>query len=75
MDYSYIFDCDLVSRKQCTFELTEEQRVNRLNFANFHLQNNTNWSNVLFVDESAFYLDNSHRWVWRRRGEFDEKLV
>lgn len=58
-----------------TFDLTEEQRVNRLKFANFHLQNHTNWSNVLFVDESAFYLDNSHRWVWRRRGEFDEKLV
>lgn len=58
-----------------TFEITEQQRINRLSFANHHIQANTDWSKGIFVDESMFYLDNNHRWLWRRRGEFNEELV
>ena len=32
-------------------------------------------SKAIFVDESSFDLNNNHRWVWRKRGEFNEKLV
>ena len=52
-----------------TFFVTDEQRQKRVQFCTHHLQNSTNWRNVLFTDESAFYLNNDHRWVWRRKGE------
>ena len=52
-----------------TFYVSENQRQKRVEFCTHHLQNNTDWTSVLFSDESSFYLDNDHRWVWRRRGE------
>ena len=58
-----------------TCEITKKQRVDRLAFANYHIQANTDWSNAIFVDESSFYLDNNYRWLWRKRGEFEEELV
>ena len=38
-----------------TFFLTDAQKQNRINFAQFHIQNETDWKKVLFVDESYFY--------------------
>lgn len=52
-----------------TFFTTQEQRTRRVHFAQKHLNLGTDWSNVLFTDESSFELDSSHRWVWKRRGE------
>ena len=57
------------------FPITEQQRQVRLQFSQHHLSVNTDWNNVIFVDESSFYLDNSHRWCWRKRGESDDALV
>ena len=57
-----------------TFILTKNQAANRLDFANFHITNQTDWSNVLFTDESYIYLDNDHRWLWRKRGENDDEV-
>jgi DNA-binding GntR family transcriptional regulator len=52
-----------------TFVLTDLQIQNRLAFAHLHLQTHTDWSTKLFVDESSFWLNNDHRWVWRCRGD------
>ena len=49
------------------FPLTEAQITNRLSFANHHLSVETNWGNVIFVDESSFELGANSRWVWRKR--------
>ena len=54
-----------------TFYLTDQQRQDRITFANYHLNANTDWSSVLFTDESMFVLDSNRRWLWRRRGETD----
>ena len=58
-----------------TFPISELQRSNRFQFSQFHINAQTDWTKVLFVDESSFYLDNSHRWCWRRRGEKDNEKV
>ena len=47
-----------------TFPISELQRSNRFQFSQFHINAQTDWTKVLFVDESSFYLDNSHRWCW-----------
>lgn len=52
-----------------TFATTEIQRKARIDFCKYHINNQTNWDNVLFTDESSFELDSSGRWIWRRRGE------
>lgn len=52
-----------------TFFTTEEQRQNRVAFCKYHIENQTNFDNVLFTDESSFELTASHKWLWRRRGE------
>ena len=58
-----------------TFFVSESQRQKRVEFCKYHLENHTDWSNVLFTDESAFYLDNDHRWVWRRKGEMNVEEI
>lgn len=52
-----------------TFITTEIQRKARVEFCQNHIENGTDWSNVIFTDESSFELDSSSRWIWRRRGE------
>lgn len=52
-----------------TFFTTETQRENRIKFCEYHLNNQTDFDNFLFTDESSFELSASHRWLWRRRGE------
>ena len=51
--------------------LSVGKRQVRQAFAQHHLHVNTNWDSTLFTDESYIYLDNNHRWLWRRRGEID----
>lgn len=58
-----------------TFYISQAQRDARLQFSKFHLDNKTDWTKVLFTDESAFYLDNNHRWLWRRRGELCNEII
>ena len=57
------------------FPISEKQRLDRFSFCQKHINQQTSWKNVLFVDESSFYLDNSHRWVWRRRREVDQSIM
>ena len=47
----------------------------RLEFCRYHLENNSDWTNVLFTDESAFYLNHDHRWVWKRKGEWNVEAI
>lgn len=42
-----------------TFATTEIQRNARVDFCKYHINNQTNWENVLFTDESSFELDSS----------------
>ncbi|KAK8866206.1 hypothetical protein M9Y10_009165 [Tritrichomonas musculus] len=58
-----------------TFLISEALRLNRLQFCQQNINTKTDWTKVIFVDESSFYLDNSHRWCWRRRGEKDNEKV
>jgi hypothetical protein len=51
-----------------TFSLNIAQIVRRLQFAQHHLTEGTDWSKTLFTDESSFILGD-RRWIWRRRGE------
>lgn len=52
-----------------TFILTQQQKVARLNFCLKHIQEKTNWDNVLFTDESYFWLGEDYRPLYRKRGE------
>lgn len=51
------------------FSTTEKQRQIRVAFCTHHIENHTNFDNVLFTDESSFELTASHKWLWQRRGE------
>ena len=58
-----------------SFELTEKQKNDRLMFAQKHLQLGTDWSKVLFTDESYFWLNEDHRPLYRKRGERCPEIV
>jgi hypothetical protein len=51
-----------------TFSLNIAQIARRLQFAQYHLTEGTDWSRPIFTDESSFVLGD-RRWIWRRRGE------
>lgn len=57
-----------------TFFMTDAQRQARINFATYHLNHNTDWTKVLFTDESMFSLDGNNTWLWRKRGEMDQSM-
>ncbi|KAJ6242082.1 transposable element-related [Anaeramoeba flamelloides] len=46
----------------------------RLLFAHDHKSLKTDWENVVFSDESWFYLNPKTRKIWRRRGENDNSV-
>jgi hypothetical protein len=52
-----------------TFLLTDLQKLNRKTFAEYHLTVGTDWKNVIFTDESYFWLGDDNRALYRRRGE------
>jgi hypothetical protein len=52
-----------------TFFLTDTQKMNRMMFAKYHIENQTDWSRAIFVDESSFYKDGNKHWLWRKRGD------
>lgn len=52
-----------------TFPLTEKQKEDRLAFARHHVEQNTDWSSCIFVDETCMWVNNNHRWLWRQRGD------
>lgn len=57
-----------------TFYLTEEQKIARVFFCRKHLFEKTKWDNVLFTDESYFWLGDDHRPLYRRRGEICDEI-
>jgi transposase len=57
-----------------TFVLTPEQRQNRLAFAGYHLNAGTRWDRAIFVDETSCWVNNDHRWLWRRRSDSRDKV-
>jgi hypothetical protein len=44
-------------------------------FVDWHLEENTDWSKVLFTDESYFEIGSDNRKLWRRRGDYREEVV
>ncbi|KAH0795011.1 Transposable element Tcb2 transposase [Histomonas meleagridis] len=60
----YRFSYPLIS-----FALTEKQKSDSLSFAQKHLQLGTDWTKVLFTDESYFWLNEDHRPLYRKKGE------
>ncbi|KAJ6232780.1 transposable element-related [Anaeramoeba flamelloides] len=55
--------------------LTNDQMGKRLLFAHDHKSLKTDWENVVFSDESWFYLNPKTRKIWRRRGENDNVYI
>ena len=58
-----------------TFYLSASQIQKRLEFCRYHLENNLDWTNVLFTVENVFCLDHDHRWVWKRKGEWNVEAI
>ncbi|KAJ6239504.1 transposable element-related [Anaeramoeba flamelloides] len=65
------FDYKPPKIRQC---LTELQKIKRESFAYDHQSNETNWKNVVFSDESWFYLNPTRKKIWRRRNENDDSV-
>jgi transposase len=51
-----------------SFSLTDENRINRKEFAMYHLEANTDWSKIIFSDESWFELGRNRAYCWREPG-------
>lgn len=47
----------------------------RLIFANHHINQSTNWNNILFTDESYFEIGNSKQMICRRHGDHREEVL
>ncbi|KAJ3426174.1 transposable element-related [Anaeramoeba flamelloides] len=52
-------------------KLTEQSKMKRLEFVQYHLEKQTNWKKVVFTDETWFYLESLNRFIWRQWGEND----
>ncbi|KAJ6229129.1 transposable element-related [Anaeramoeba flamelloides] len=52
-------------------KLTEQSKMKRLEFAQYHLEKQTNWKKVVFTDETWFYLESLNGFIWRQWGEND----
>ena len=55
-------------------KLTEHAKNIRIQWANFHLRNGTNFKNVVFSDESLFQLYNGNRWLRRRSDDYSPQV-
>lgn len=49
--------------------LSPSQLSSRLSFATHHLKKKTDWTRVLFSDESWFFLNSSMGKIWRKKRE------
>ena len=56
-------------------KLSASAKEKRLAFTAFHLQNKTNFKNVIFTDEAWFQLDRNKRWVWVDKSQISEKVM
>ncbi|KAJ3447096.1 transposable element-related [Anaeramoeba flamelloides] len=52
--------------------LNETQIGKRLLFAHDHLSLKTDWTRVVFSDESWFFINSRNKRIWRKRGENDD---
>jgi transposase len=59
--------------KHCQ-KLTDTQRRQRVQFAKDFCAGQLPLQNLVFCDESRFCMGPDNRWVWRRRGEYDEPI-
>jgi transposase len=51
-----------------SFSLTEDQKLHRKQFALHHLESDTDWTKILFSDESWFELGRNKTYCWREPG-------
>ena len=52
-----------------SYKISNSGIQKRIEFAQLHLQNSTDYRNVIFTDESWFELNANKRWIYRRPGE------
>lgn len=45
----------------------------RFDFTKFHLENRTDFSSIVFTDESLFSLGSNSRWVWIDKNQITDK--
>lgn len=55
--------------------ISDQAALKRYLFTKHHIENNTNFSNVVFTDESWFLLGRNSRWVWVDKNEITDKVL
>ena len=55
-------------------KLTEKQKKNRMQFCLTALDLYDGLGPIIFSDESKFTLESNKKWVWRRRGEYNDEI-
>ena len=56
-------------------KISEQAKIKRYNFTHYHLENKTNFRNVVFADESWFLLGRNKRWVWIDKYKKKKKVM
>lgn len=57
-----------------TVLISESKRKTRINWCLNHLNNKTNFQNVIFTDESWFELGPNRRWLWRSKSDYSPEV-
>lgn len=55
--------------------ISDQAALKRYLFTKNHLENNTDFSNVIFTDESWFLLGRNSRWVWIDKNQVTDKVL
>ena len=55
--------------------ITPTAAQKRFDFTKYHLENQTDFSNIVFTDESWFFLGSNSKWVWIDKNQITDKVL
>lgn len=55
--------------------ITPTAAQKRFDFSKYHLENQTDFSNIVFTDESWFFLGSNSKWVWIDKNQITDKVL